>query len=169
VPAVVLSLLTAPAAGAATGRTQIQMQDRCEPVSFNEFGNQPGGPGDICFKNGDVTFAEFLDKLNPDDGGHGAWRFSREKTHIDAGQSLSVRNTGGEVHCFTEVVDFGTGIVPELNAAVTETAPAVPVGDEGPIFVGPGGVLEVSGLTPGTHKFECLIHPWMRSTVEVRR
>jgi hypothetical protein len=27
--------------------------------------------------------------------------------------------------------------------------------------------LEVSGLTVGIHRFECLIHPWMRTTVVV--
>ena len=34
--------------------------------------------------------------------------------------------------------------------------------------VAPGGTLDVHGLAPGTHNFECLIHPWMQSVVEVR-
>jgi hypothetical protein len=32
----------------------------------------------------------------------------------------------------------------------------------------PGARLTVAGLHPGIHRFECLIHPWMRSVVEVR-
>ena len=32
----------------------------------------------------------------------------------------------------------------------------------------PGAEEMVSGLSVGTHKFECAIHPWMQTTVEVR-
>jgi hypothetical protein len=75
---------------------------------------------------------------------------------------------GGETHTFTEVVNFGTGIVPLLNAALPAgTPPAQPIGD--PRFVPAGGSLDLGTLAPGTHRFECLIHPWMRVTVEQRR
>jgi hypothetical protein len=39
----------------------------------------------------------------------------------------------------------------------------VPVGDLG--FMAAGDTLELGALSPGTYLFECLIHPWMRTTV----
>ena len=33
----------------------------------------------------------------------------------------------------------------------------------------PGASRNFAGLSPGVHKFECLIHPWMRLEVEVRK
>jgi hypothetical protein len=32
--------------------------------------------------------------------------------------------------------------------------------------MGAGDTLGLGQLSPGTHLFECLIHPWMRTTVE---
>lgn len=149
----------------ASGRTSIEVQDRCDPATFNAF--IPG----LCAPTprGNVTLEAFLDTLNPDDGGHGAWRNSREETHIDEGQHVHVVNTGGEVHSFTEVVDFGGGVVPDLDAALPPGTPsAQPVGDPGPSFFGPGGRITVTGLIEGEHRFQCLIHPWMRTVIEVR-
>ena len=31
-----------------------------------------------------------------------------------------------------------------------------------------GGTLTLDNLSVGTHKFECFIHPWMRTTIEQR-
>lgn len=157
-------VLVAPAA--ASGRTQIQTQDRCDPATFNAV----LGAG-VCVptRRGDVTFEEFGDKLNPDDGGHGAWRNSREETHIDHGDMLHIRNTGGEGHTFTEVEAFGAGEIPPLNEALpdgNDTPLAEPIGD--PHFLDPGGVAPIAGLGPGVHYFQCLIHPWMRTVVDVR-
>jgi hypothetical protein len=112
-----------------------------------------------------VTFDNFLRRLNPTDGGHNAWRFSRHDVDLKAGQNLSVTNTGGEVHTFSEVAAFGAGFVPDLNAALPPgTPPAEPVGDLG--FIEAGDSLSIAGLSAGTHFFECLIHPWMRTVVE---
>jgi len=62
-------------------------------------------------------------------------------------------------------VDFGGGIIPPLNNALPPgTPPAQPIGDLR--FIGPGEQLDLSGLPAGTHRFECLIHPWMRTTIE---
>jgi plastocyanin len=30
-----------------------------------------------------------------------------------------------------------------------------------------GDTLELKGMAPGVHRFQCLIHPWMRTTVTV--
>lgn len=161
----VAGVVASPAAG-ASGRTQIQIQDRCDPATFNVV---LGDGACVPTRRGDVTFEEFFEELNPDDGGHGAWRFTRQDTHIDHGDTVHVRNTGGEFHTFTEVANFGAGILPPLNEALPRgTAAAVELEDIGGSFLPPGASRSISGLTPGEHLFECLIHPWMRSTVEVR-
>ena len=46
------------------------------------------------------------------------------------------------------------------------TPAAVPVGP--PNFTPPGGEVDVPPLAKGTHKFQCLIHPWMQTTVKVK-
>lgn len=160
--AVAASLAAAGPAG-ASGRQEIQIQDRCDPTSFTA-----AGVSCAPTKHGTVTFAELLATLTPEIGGHRAWRFTRTDTHIDSGEALRISDVGGEVHSFTEVVAFGAGIVPPLNGALPPgTPPAQPVGD--PHFLDAGGTVDVTGLSPGTHFFQCLIHPWMRTTVEVRQ
>jgi len=159
--AVAASLAAASPAG-ASGRQEIQIQDRCDPTSFT-------AAGIACAptQHGTVTFAELLASATPAIGGHEAWRFTRTSTHIDRGEALHVSDTGGETHSFTEVVAFGTGIVPPLNNALPPGTPAaLPIGD--PHFLGSGGTVDVTGLAPGRHFFQCLIHPWMRTTVDVR-
>lgn len=161
----VAGVLAAPAAG-ASGRTEVQTQDRCDPVTFAAV---VGPDGCVPTRRGTVTLDEFLDELNPVDGGHDAWRNSREETHIDHGDALHVRNTGGEAHSFTEVANFGRGFVPELNVALPDGTDAVPLEDPFATILPPGGSRQIHGLSPGEHLFECLIHPWMRTTVEVRQ
>jgi hypothetical protein len=155
-----LAIVALPASALAGDTRKVFAMDRCEPDSFNA-AVEPG----TCVRNGGVTFDKFARRLNPKDGGHNAWRFSRHDVDLTPGQSLSVTNTGGEAHTFTEVVDFGAGFVPPLNAALPAgTPPAVPIGGLG--FIGPGDTLQFGALPPGTHLFECLIHPWMRTTVD---
>ena len=151
-------------AGASTAlgnddRTVFVM-DRCEPDSFNAV----LGP-DACVRDGGVTFDKFLRRVNPQDGGHNAWRFSSDDVELKPGEALSATNVGGETHTFTEVANFGTGIVDELNAALPAGTPAaVPLGAFN--FIAAGETLELGALGPGEHRFECLIHPWMRVVVE---
>ena len=134
--------------------------DRCEPESFDA-AVEPG----TCVRNGGVTFDKFVRRLNPKDGGHNAWRFGPGHLGLSSGQTITAINTGGETHTFTEVAAFGTGFVPDLNAALPPgTPPAQPVGDLG--FMAAGDTLELDALSPGTHRFECLIHPWMQTVVE---
>jgi hypothetical protein len=73
-------------------------------------------------------------------------------------------------HTFTEVANFGGGCVDILNQILGLTA--VPeCANAGVLFattgIAPGGELEGAPLSSGTHRFECLIHPWMRTTVVV--
>lgn len=59
---------------------------------------------------------------------------------------------------------FGGGKSP--NPALNEglaTAPTCP----GSIDIAPGDATSLSGLTVGTHRFMCCIHPWMRALIKV--
>ncbi len=80
-----------------------------------------------------------------------------------------MRNVGGETHSFSEVKAFGATPDPRfavLNGALPPGTPfAEPVGDQR--FTPAGARFDITGLSRGTHFFECLIHPWMRTTVTV--
>jgi plastocyanin len=155
-------LLALPAAALAGDTRKVFVVDRCEPDSFDA-AVEPG----TCIRNGGVTFDKFARQLNPQDGGHNAWRFGPDHLGLRSGQTITAINTGGETHTFTEVAAFGTGIVPFLDAALPPgTPPAQPVGDLG--FMAAGDTLELDPLSPGTHLYECLIHPWMQAVVEQR-
>jgi plastocyanin len=155
-------VLVAGASGGATSR-QVQVLDACDPDSFNTV----IGPG-TCVRNGGVTFFEFVDQLLAQ-GRAPAWRFAPEDLKLAAGGTITARNRGGEFHTFTEVAAFGGGCVEELNDLLgLDPVPECEV--EG-IFaatgIGPEGELTTAALASGTHRFLCLIHPWMRSTATV--
>ena len=155
-----LALAALPAMALAGETTKIFVMDRCEQASFDA-AVEPG----TCVRNGGVTFDTFVKRLNPNDGGHNAWTFSRHQVVVTGDQTLTLTNTGGEGHTFTEVANFGAGFVPPLNAALPPGTPdAIPVGPLN--LMAPGDTLVLGPLPLGTHLFECLIHPWMRSVVE---
>lgn len=171
-------LVAAPSAGADSGgdTQRIRMYDDCEPTSFNAV----LGPG-ACVGDGDTTFAELVAQLG--ENGFVAnesaedWDFKPGHVHIDHGDRLRVVDRGGEFHSFTQVPRFGAGCVPPVNALLG-LGGAAPVVDDceeqlsGPTMVAPGGTLVVpaSALAPRTkpYLFECLLHPWMQTTVTVR-
>jgi plastocyanin len=95
------------------------------------------------FGGGSVTFQELLESV--EDGGHGAWGFNPDDTHIDEGDKIKVINQGGEAHTFTEVSAFGQGIIPVLNPAVEEDTPAVPVEDFDSLEAAAGATTMVAG------------------------
>jgi hypothetical protein len=155
-----LALAALPAMALAGESVKIFVMDRCEPDSFDA-AVEPG----TCVRNGGVKFDVFASQLNPQDGGHNAWRNSRNHVVLRDGQAITLVNTGGETHSFTEVAAFGAGVVPPLNDALPPGTPAaVPVGP--PNFMAAGDAIGLGSLAPGTHLFECLIHPWMRTVVE---
>jgi len=158
----VLSLwLMMPSAASAGEARNIGILDRCDPASFNAL----FGEGICVMQTAGVPVETFLERVNPKDGGHNAWRFTPEQVRLGPGQFLRLDNRGGEVHTFTEVVDFGGGFVPELNATLPPGTPlAVPIGDLR--FIAAGEQIDLSVPAAGTHRFECLIHPWMQTTVE---
>jgi len=150
-------------ASGATGIRNVQVLDDCEAASFDAV----IGPG-TCVKDGDVTFAEFIEQLQTQ-GRAPAWRFAPEKLKLASGGTLEAHNRGGEFHTFTEVAAFGGGCVPDLNAILgLSPVPecAIP-GIFGTTGIAPKGALETEPLAAGTHRFMCLIHPWMQTTATV--
>jgi plastocyanin len=143
----------------------IRMKDDCDPATFNAV----IGPG-TCVGSGGTTFDDFIGQLVNHQFA-GAWRFSPGHVTIDAGSSLSIVNQGGETHTLTPVTQFGGGgIVGELNEILFGT-PTPPTFFFPPLnFVDAGQTTTIGPdlLTPGTHLFMCIIHPWMEETVTVK-
>jgi hypothetical protein len=160
--------------GAAPSAEQFRFRDNCDPATFNAV----VGPG-TCTGNGDTTFPKFIQELT-EDRSVGAWRINPDETGLDSGDHTLLVSRGGELHTFTKVEKFGGGIVPLLNelAGVPEVAPECrnlnPVAatpGSTPIFPGsatPGPVAGTAGLPIGKTNFQCCIHPWMHTTVEVK-
>jgi plastocyanin len=151
-----------PAMASSPKNHEFELRDECEATSFNaQF-----GPG-FCTRTGSgVTFQEFSQKLT--EGGSGAWWIRWRDRTIDAGDSVSAKNVGGIFHTFTEVQQYGKGCIPDFNVAVTEEVNNCDFSKFGTTAVPQGTTLGAQKLDVGVHKFQCLIHPWMRSTITVQ-
>jgi len=166
VAAIALLSLTA-GADAVQGDKKIRMYDDCEPTSFNAV----LGPG-TCIGNGHTTFAEFIEELEETQDAH-KWRNQPGNMHLNVGRPTLIENRGGETHTFTPVADFGGGFINDLNGISGNPVPAPECLNLGAIvFIPAGGVEEgptagSSELPVGTHRFQCCIHPWMRTVIEV--
>jgi plastocyanin len=164
---VVALLVLVPAVGASAASTtrQVQVLDDCDPATFNA----ALGPG-TCVKDGTTTFSEFIAQLLAQ-GRAPAWRFTPGQLSLDTGGVLQANNRGGEDHTFTEVASFGGGCIAALNDLLGLTPVPECAGFPGGAFaatrVPPGGTVTTSPLSPGVHRYECLIHPWMQTTVTV--
>jgi plastocyanin len=159
--AVLLILPTA----ASADRSEIYMSDACSP-SFNVALDDPT----ICNRQGGTPFDVFIQQLALNKFA-GAWHFSAPQVRLRAGDSLTVENRGGETHTFTQVTQFGGGgIVDEINLVLfgTTTPPTFFFGPPNFVAAGEETTIPASALTPGTHLFICIIHPWMEETVIVR-
>lgn len=164
--AIVLLGLTA-GAGAVQGDRKIRLLDDCEPVTFNAV----LGDG-ACIGKGNTTFAEFIEELEETQDAH-AWRNQPSAMKLPVGKSTIIENRGGEVHTFTPVAAFGGGFVPELNGISGNPVPAPECLNFGAIVFIPAGATEEgptagsADLPVGSHRFQCCIHPWMRTIIEV--
>jgi plastocyanin len=141
------------------------MMDACDGPSFNAL----FGPPPVCSRSHGLEVDKFLALLG-DHQDMGAWHNSPSQTDAWVGDTLVAVNNGGEEHTFTRVADFGGGFVPELNALVGTPVPAPECADPSQIddFVDPGGSDTETLDTTGEIKFQCCIHPWMRTTVLVK-
>ena len=155
-------------AGAVQGDKKIRMLDDCEPTSFNAV----LGDG-ACVGNGNTTFDEFIAELAATQDAH-EWRNQPSQMKLNIGRPTIIENVGGEVHTFTPVAAFGGGFVDELNGISGNPVPAPECLNFGSmIFIPPGGTEEgptagTSELPVGISRFQCCIHPWMRTVIEVR-
>jgi plastocyanin len=147
------------AASSGRGRENVlvNMSDACDPDSFNAI----IGPG-TCVRNGGMPFERFTTLLQQL-GFVGPWHFAPNNANVVVGQTFVAENMGGEVHTFTEVSEFGGGIVPILNQLGGFGAPAHECTTlEDDDFVPPGGTYTEKVDHTGSVKFQCCIHPWMR-------
>ena len=80
------------------------------------------GDGICTIRNSGVNVNTFLARVNPKDGGHSAWRFSPGQLRLNRGTTLQLNSLGGETHTFTEVVNFGGGIIPLCSMACSHPA-----------------------------------------------
>ena len=121
-----------------------------------------------CVRNGGVTFADFIAQLT-EHGTAGSWHFAPGTVNVHVGDILTSVNRGGEVHTFTEVAAFGGGFVADLNVISRNPVPAPECLDFGSIvFVPPGGKAGQPVIAAGDERYQCCIHPWMRSVVNAR-
>lgn len=165
--AVVALLSLTVGAGAVQGDKKFRLLDDCEPTSFNAV----LGDG-ACIGNGHTTFAEFIEELEETQDAH-KWRNQPSQAHLNVGRPTEIENRGGEVHTFTRVAAFGGGFVNELNGISGNPVPAPECLNFGSIVFIPAGATEEgptagsSDMPVGISRFQCCIHPWMRTVVEV--
>lgn len=154
----VVTLVVAAVAWAGPSSRQVQILDNCDGPSFNA----AIGPG-TCIRNGGLSFEHFIAALAK--GGAPSWRFSPGQLKVEAGGTITANNRGGEFHTFTPVAAFGGGCVPPLNMGMSPVPECGIPGIFGTTGVGPGASLTTGPLGAGTQRFMCLIHPWMKTTV----
>lgn len=164
--AIALLSLTA-GAGAVQGDKKIRMYDDCEPTTFNAV----LGAG-ACIGNGHTTFDEFIAELAATQDAH-KWRNQPSDMQVNVGRPTLIENRGGEVHTFTPVAEFGGGFIPDLNGISGNPVAAPECLNIGALVFIPAGGVEPgptagsSDLPVGSHKFQCCIHPWMRTVIDV--
>lgn len=162
----------------------VQLRDDCDPPSFNLVLTDPRKPNapTPCIGDGDTTFTDFIDEFTAQ-GSVDKWRFNPDRSEAD--RAVNAQNRGGEFHTFTEVKQFGAGFVPPLNGgadpiaecakrepdgtlSVDEFGDLVPAAEAAASFVPPGVTTTATALAKGTHKFQCCIHPWMKSIITIK-
>jgi plastocyanin len=145
----------------------VKMRDACDAASFNAV----VGPG-TCIDSGNVTFDEMIASLVKHQN-HALWNFTPTTRTVHLGSTVEVANVGGEFHTFSRTNDYGGGFVDELNdvlglTTIADGCTQPPGPTNAFVEAGGTGAISTTALGPGTHKFICCIHPWMRSTLTVR-
>lgn len=140
----------------------VTLFDACDPETFNA----ALGAG-TCIRSGGMRFENFLEELSRHHS-VGAWHFAPGVVSMQVGQKLVAINNGGETHTFTEVDEFGGGIVPTLNNLGGFGAPAPECNQLAPgDFLAPGATSAETEEEGGVEKYQCCIHPWMRAEVRI--
>ena len=144
--------------------------DDCDP-------NAADWLGGCVQESGEVSRAEFAAANASRYPGHPSWRIVPPYVGEQERDDIRVENTGGRGHTFTQVARFGGGYIAGLNTQGVTLAPECaianadgtlsPAPEASASLLAPGAKLRVEGLAPGTHNFQCCIHPWMRTTVKI--
>jgi hypothetical protein len=157
------------------GTVNIHILDYCDPVSFNAV----LGDG-ACVRDttpGLIIFNGFIAEATAEKS-VGAWRFSPSPARVTENDKLMISNLGGELHTFTKVKNFGGGFVAALNqlTGLKRVAPECGTVVDGNIipqppgpdnlFIPAGGTAQ-HAASDETVRFQCCIHPWMRTTAHV--
>jgi len=151
-------------AEAEKGKT-VSLMDACDPDTFNAPPPAGIGPG-TCSRQGGVQFGNFLDQLTRHHS-VGAWHMAPGEVMLKLGDVLSATNKGGETHTFTEVEDYGGGFVQVLNTLGGFGA-TVPECDPTKVqMLHPGESFHETSDEVGVEKYQCCIHPWMRTEVRI--
>lgn len=172
-------MVTPAYASNAKNAVPITILDQCDPTTFNA---AIGGPA--CMGTGGVTFTQFIDEILKQRRAP-QWHFAPAQRRLSVGQSFVATNLGGETHTFTEVENFGGGIVDVLNtdAGFPSFAPECTDGSPGGPFgfhqfapkaaasvVPPGKTFgDTEGADDVGHPvlYQCCIHPWMQAVLTV--
>jgi plastocyanin len=146
----------------------IRLADNCDPASFDAA--LGAGACAHASSGSGQTFSSFNAELNAN---HtvAAWNMQPARLTVTEGETLPVTNTGGETHTYTEVENFGGGVVPALNTASgnpTEAPECARAATVDSSTVRPGQTMQHLFDDKGTVKYQCCIHPWMRQVVTVR-
>ena len=137
---------------------RIFLRDRCGGESWAAFGG--------CLIAGTVERPDWLARAQ-ETGSHPLWANSPRVTTLETGTTLEVVNVGGRAHSFTRVATFGGGILPILNTRDDTRIPA-PECLRGIVNIRGGGGSVLHTFTGvGEQHYQCCLHPWMRTTVNV--
>ncbi len=138
----------------------VTMFDACDPQTFNA----ALGAG-TCSRQGGIRFEDFVEQLTRHHSA-GAWHFAPSEVTMQVGELLMATNRGGETHTFTEVEEFGGGIVPFINNLVGLTTVAPECSQA--VRLPPGATFSETEDEAGVEKYQCCIHPWMRAEVRIK-
>jgi plastocyanin len=147
-------------------RGVVLLRDDCDPLTFNA----ALGPGTCVLGDSGVTLSAFTAELT-ETGRVEAWRIVPATLDLNEGARYAVVNTGGETHTYTEVEEFGGGVVPNLNQLSGNPTAAPECLDPAELdssTVRAGQTIQHTFDERRVEKYQCCIHPWMRQTVIVR-
>ena len=149
---------------------QVVALDECDPATFNA----AAGAG-FC-KNvalgASIPIATLFSDAQAGTPDKDKWDFEPDSLTVNEGTPIIAVDQGGEPHTFTEVAQFGGGFIPQLNGPNETAVPECAMGfsrvEVARTRILQGSQLQVTGLSKGVHRFQCCIHPWMRTTVVVK-
>jgi plastocyanin len=144
---------------------EIAVHDACDSKTFNA----EVGPG-TCVRGPGLPIDKFFHDVEVNHQVR-AWSINPGTVSTNSVDPIYVRNTGGEVHTFTEVARFGGGLVPLLNdlGGFGPTVPECATLNEQTHILNPGESTIFTVSAAGTHLYQCCVHPWMHATLTIKQ